>query len=372
MRYLNPFLFSFLLFFSLGCGENADPTATRESFLPPSIGGEYEILVVVNDAKTNDPHVKAIGDLLQRPYPNLNRPEPWFKLSWVDIDDFLDYGEKYRYILFLDNSYEYGKIRKMMGNMFSEQSLAKLEEEGPNFWLAGSNAWAKPQSIIYLSAKNKGILAEKIEQQGNKLLEFLARKEFSRIRANLFSGTELRLEQQKMKEGLKFSVRLPVNFEPAVLGEKDVDSINNLIGINGFKWYVANGRKAFQNVALWTVPYTDTAQLSLKNIIAMRDSVGEQYIPCEDKGSYMGTETRFPEYYPDAETFKQDGRYAVKVSGLWRAINGFQGGPFITYVVVDTDRNQLIFADASVAAKNSAKKKYVVRLKAILSTLKVE
>ena len=365
-------LFAFAIGISfLGACSKGSGSGTKSRTLAKSIGGEYEIVVVVDDEPKDAPHVQALSKALLKSYPMLNQPEPWFTLSWIDVDDANDMTRKNRNLIFLANRESFGKVRQMAREVFGDNAIEKMENDPNQYMVMGSDAWVRPQNLMYLASENANVLAEKLEADADKILNYFEKKEFARINRNLFEYNSRKDLTAQLESEMGLSLKIPEVYEPAVLDIENPFELNQELGIGGFKWFFSNSRHAFQNIAIWTMSYRDTAQLSNAGIIKARDSILKYFIPCEDAGSYMGTETRWKDISPKSEVVKLNGKYAVRTTGFWRAVNGFQGGPFVNYVVVDDENNRLVFIDGSVAAKGQPKKKFIVRLKAILSTLTI-
>ncbi|MBI1184233.1 DUF4837 family protein, partial [bacterium] len=149
-----------LLFSGLtACGGGGN----SEKALPQSIGGEYEIVVVVDDELTDAPHVVALKEVLTQNYPMLNQNEPWFTLSWIDVDNVNYLTEKNRNLILLTNRDTYGKVRQMGREIFGDEAVDALEQDPNKFMLIGKDAWVRPQNIMYLADENANLLAEKIK-----------------------------------------------------------------------------------------------------------------------------------------------------------------------------------------------------------------
>lgn len=355
-----------LVFLLFACSGERDAAS-----LPQSIGGEYEIVVLVDNELTGAPHVDALNTALTKEYPSLNQPEPWFSITWFDVDDVNDYTLKGRYIILLSTCEPGNKVTRMAESIFGKEKTDQIPGTSGKFYITGSHAFANPQNIMYLNGNSTEELAESISQQGDNLLNYFGNIEAKRIKDGLFRYRRKVGLETAIKNEIGAEMLVPTVYEPSVQPFSDLDMIYKRLDITGFKWIYSNARHSFSNVAVWSMPYRDTSQLDLENILDVRDSVLKYFIPCETEGSYMGTERRYSDVYPKAKVTELNGSYAIELSGLWAAVNGYQGGPFVGYVVIDEENGRLVFIDGSVAAKGQPKKKYIVRLKAILSTLKV-
>lgn len=366
MRFIPLYLLAFLI---ISCG-NSDSGSTS-ALKPSSTGGEYEITIVVDGALETDEHVKAITKALTANYPMLNQPEQWFKLSWIDIKDFGNITQKQRNLIFLDNTSNYGEIGKTMSKLFSKESIEKLKTNTDKFYLLGRNVWAEPQELMYLAAESPKELAQKISSNEANIRNHFDQKEFERLRARMFKYRERKDFEDELVEKHKYKLRLPEIYEKAKYN-KDPDSLNAYFKINSFEWFYTDTKKAFNNVIVYTQSYTDSNQLNIQSIVSLRDSVCKYYVPCGAPNSYMSTEMRYPDLLPKSEVVTLNGYYAIKTIGYWKAVNDFMGGPFIHYTVVDEKNNRIIHLEGNVHAPGTGKKKFIQRLKAILTTIEIK
>ena len=62
--------------------------------------------------------------------------------------------------------------------------------------------------------------------------------------------------------------------------------------------------------------------------------------------------------------------YAREVRGLWNVAGDFMGGPYLSYTILDIERQRVVCAEAYVYAPKYNKRNYLRQLEAILLTLK--
>jgi hypothetical protein len=108
------------------------------------------------------------------------------------------------------------------------------------------------------------------------------------------------------------------------------------------------------------------------DIVKMRDSIGEKYIPGPDipnKTTYMVTEKAFAPYVFPAEI---SGLKAVEARGIWEIQNYPMAGPFLTYIINDKSNNRKLILEGFTFAPATNKRDYMFELEAILKTLKIK
>jgi hypothetical protein len=141
---------------------------------------------------------------------------------------------------------------------------------------------------------------------------------------------------------------------------------------NNFIWIDRQIQKGSMNIIAYDIPnnYFKNDSTFVKDIVAMRDSIGKQYIPGPDvpgKITYMMTEKAFAPYVFPVEIA---GRKAAEVRGIWE-INGYpMAGPFLTYIVNDDKNNRKVVIEGFVFAPATEKRDDMFQLEAILKTVK--
>jgi hypothetical protein len=65
-----------------------------------------------------------------------------------------------------------------------------------------------------------------------------------------------------------------------------------------------------------------------------------------------------------------NGRYAIRVQGLWRFNDFTGGGPFVSYIFYDEKQKRIYFIDGSIFAPRYEKKKLIIQIDALLHTFK--
>jgi len=106
----------------------------------------------------------------------------------------------------------------------------------------------------------------------------------------------------------------------------------------------------------------------LSQIIALRDSIGEAFVPGRSEGSYVITEEAYEPYIYKSTVA---GFSAIESRGTWEVKSDFMAGPFLNYVVQDTINNRLLVMEGFVFAPSIRKRDYIFELDAIFQSLRV-
>jgi hypothetical protein len=110
-----------------------------------------------------------------------------------------------------------------------------------------------------------------------------------------------------------------------------------------------------------TYPYTANS-FKQEDILRVRNEIAKQYIFGSLEGSYMTTETLVP---PMSVEINLNGRYAVETRGLWKLVGDFMGGPFVNYVFLDEEKNQMVMIDAFLYSPKKGKRDLMIQLEGI-------
>jgi hypothetical protein len=141
---------------------------------------------------------------------------------------------------------------------------------------------------------------------------------------------------------------------------------------DNFVWIDRQIRKGHMNIIAYTMPGESfgTDSTFVKDIIRMRDSIGELYIPgpdSPDKVTYMITEKAFAPYVFPAEL---DGHKAAEVRGIWEVKNYPMAGPFITYIINDPENDRKVVLEGFTFAPSTEKRDYMFQLEAIMKSIR--
>jgi hypothetical protein len=123
------------------------------------------------------------------------------------------------------------------------------------------------------------------------------------------------------------------------------------------------------NIIAYTVPYTYKGDVIVNDILTIRDSIGEKYIPGQFENTYLMTEHQYKSVFKEVTV---SGKKAIETRGLWIVKNDFMGGPFLSYTFVDKKNHQLIIIEGFSYSPSAKKRDFVFELEAILKTVVFE
>ncbi len=303
----------------------------NKNYLPGSIGAINSMVVVID----NELWKSKVGDSIRKHFaaPVLGMPmdEPLFSIDQIAPKFFT------------------GSIR-------NTRSILYVMKDSVNLAHVKSDMYATPQKVGVVKGTTEAEIIENIGSESNEIISAFKDMEIAEA--------QKRFNRSLNKEGVlqeKFGISLKV---PSIykVGKQE----------DNFVWIDREIQKGTANIIVYDMPansFTNDSTL-VQDIIAMRDSVGEKYIPGPDttgKITYMRTE---PAYAPAVFPVEIAGLKGVEVRGIWDIKNYPMAGPFLTYILNDKANNRKLVLEGFVFAPATEKRDDMFELEAILKTLK--
>lgn len=310
--------------------EDRKNSERAEEYLPESYGKVNLLTVVVDDDLWTGTVGDSIRSIYAAPADGLPMEEPIFSLKHINPQVFDGLLTKCRSVLFVKSS---------------DKKQFKIKE----------NIYAKPQKIVYVSGTDDEIISQ-LKANAKESITTLKLNEL-RSKQKFIQGSLSR--DKTLEETFGFSLNIPSAY-------KMVKNEDN------FVWFEREVPKGTMNIIAYTLPFgsipkNDTA---IDAIIAMRDSIGEAYVPGRDpKRMHMITEKAYAPYLYDAIV---DNKPALETKGMWEMKNFHMAGPFINYIVEDKQHNRLVVVEGLTFAPSEDKRDFMFEIEAILKSLKIK
>lgn len=303
-----------------------------------------------------------IGDSLEyyygAAYPILPQPEPIFDLRHMTMEDLRKdplRKELRTYLVIGDLSDESSEASALIRQDVGQEKIrTSLGENGYGNSVA-RNKWAKGQIVVYLYADSEEKLVDNILNSYSAVAKRLHQADEKIIDATAFFNGENVSLAGEIKTLMDVQMRIPEEFKAAI---KEPDLV----------WLRRETSEASSNILLRRVPYTDEQQLTPEGIKAIRNEIGKEYISSTIPGTYMRiNDVDLPLI---VETTRINGDYALEARGIWDIVNDFMGGAFVSYLIYDPGKTELLFLDAFVHAPGKEKRDLMQQMDYILKTAK--
>lgn len=303
----------------------------KQSYLPSSVGAINSMVVVIDTELWKG----QVGDSIRRHFaaPVLGMPmvEPLFNINQIAPKFFT------------------GSIR-------NTRSVLYVMKDSVNVAHVKNDMYATPQNVGVVKGATEAEIMKNLASESNQIIM-------------AFKDTEIAAAQKRFNLSLnkesvlqdKFGISLKV---PSIykVGKQE----------ENFVWIDREIQKGTANILVYEAPanaFNNDSTL-VRDIIAMRDSIGEKFIPGPDvvgKTTHMRTE---PAYAPAIFPVEISGIKGVEVRGIWDMKNYPMAGPFLTYILNDKANNRKLVLEGFVFAPATQKRDDMFELEAILKTLK--
>lgn len=305
----------------------------KKTYLPGSIGAINSVAVVID----NQLWEGAVGDKIREhfaaPVPALIWEEPLFTINQMTPSVFTGTIRSTRAVLYIQKD---------------SLSIAHLKKD----------MYATPQKVAVIKGTTEEEIIQSLDAKSNEIIAAFKNLEINEAQKRFLLSLN---KEQVLQEKFGISLSVPSIYK---LGRQE----------DNFVWMYRQIQKGEMSIIVYAMPLNSFQNDStfVKDIIHMRDSIGEKYIPGQDvpgKITYMITEKAFAPYVFSTEIGDKKG---VEVKGIWE-IHGYpMAGPFITYILNDPENNRKLVLEGFTFAPATEKRDYMFELEAILKTVKFE
>ncbi len=243
--------------------------------------------------------------------------------------------------------------------MRSNRNLLIVEISDKEIYNKTYNKYASPQTIVYISAKDKEGLITLLKKNIKEIIQTFKDSDI-RVLQRVFANKRVNDSMYKTLKNLNISLIIPKEF-------KTVDDTGEFLWLRQhLSSGIARGTGS-NNILVYALPLNEQT-IQANNIISMRDEIGEKYIPGSKKGMYMITEAA---YEPQTTKTIILGNQAFETRGKWEVKNDFMAGPFLNYAIIDQKNNRLLVIEGFTYAPSVNKREFLFELEAIAKSLKI-
>jgi len=303
---------------------------SKTKYLPGSIGAINSVTVVMD----NDLWKGVVGDKIREhfaaPVLGLGWEEPLFTINQLPENVFSGSIQNTRSVLYVAKD---------------TLSLAHVK----------SDLYARPQRVGVIKGQSEAELIKNIEEKAPRIIASFKNLEIEESQKRFLKSIN---KETALRENFNISLTMPSVYKVG----KQTDN---------FVWIDRPIQKGTMNIIAYEMPLDafSTDSTFVRDIIKMRDSIGEVYIPGPDvpgKKTHMITEKAFAPYVFATEI---SGMKAAEIRGIWE-IKGYpMAGPFVTYIINDKPNNRKLVIEGFTFAPATEKRDYMFELEAILRTV---
>ncbi len=314
--------FLLLFFVVLGCQNRPSVPMVKSSN-----GNINTISVVMPDMLWETEVGEAVRAAFAFPAEGLPQKEPLFDLKQIPPEVFTGFTRLSRMVLWVG---------------FGDEVVIRTDK----------NRYASPQQMTVLSAPDTATLVEMILSQSPGIIKSFKAGEVAERQRRTLKST---LNQHALQD--RFGIDLSIPSAYTVFKEE-----------KSAVWFQREIRKGHVNLIVYALPRTTKLDFEqpLADIIRIRDSVGQAFIPGRLTNTHLITEAA---YEPYVYKTMINGMRTVETRGTWEVKGDFMAGPFLQFVLDDKKNSRFLVMEGFVFAPTVAKRDYVFETEAIMKSM---
>ena len=303
-------------------------SSSSTAYVPESSGNINSLTVVMEEKYWSGELGNQIRDIFAAPYEGLPFDEPKYDLHYIPPKAFSGFARNSRNII-----------------VFSKDTIDKIN--------LAKNPWARPQVVALISGEDPDVMRFYLDENQDLILRTYSENERTeKLR---------RISKSPNKDqGLFGKFKISLDYPSIYSTVKDTTN---------FLWIEKEVLKGHLNLIVYSLPMNTDLKNLQKRIPEIRDSIGKIYVPGRLPNSYMITEKAYRPYY---YLTKISGLESILTKGTWEVENDFMAGPFINYIVKDTQNNRYLVLEGFAFAPTESKRNYMFELNTIITTLKIK
>lgn len=344
------FAVSIILILNNSCGKQL-PKIT-----PAAYGQVDHVMVVASDDLWNGLVRDTFNHFFQALYPVTPTPEPLFDVRHVKPMDFNEVLKTRRSIIIMaDLDDEDSYASQLVRNTLNRNQLEKAKTDKDYCMAVHKDRWADGQMIIYWFSYGSNNLIKNIAKYHRAVMRQFNEADLVTLTAQSYFRGEDEPLQKELSNGLNVNLKIPLEYFKGNLDDSTM-------------WVRKETNELSSDIFVAVLDY-DT-EISPENHTKIRNELTKKYFSTKIEDSYMEIENRIiPVYYK--EDYDLNGAKALQARGLWRMVNDFMGGSFVSYMIKDEKRKRVLFLDGFVHYPAGQKRPEMRKLDVILSTLKI-
>lgn len=337
----------------IGCTEEA---RKRMEPTPIAVGSLNQLAVIADAELWNGPIGDSIRFYFGSAFPILPQPESLFDLKHFTPDELI--GEPVRkelkaYLIVADLAKEASATSQMVRKDIGQEKTARAMREADYSTNVGHDRWAKDQLLVYLFGSSKENLVDQMVKKFSSIAKVVQNHYEEQIDASVYLGGVNHVIINKIQNDFGFYLKIPSTFEVNLEDDSTL-------------WLIYEGDVAVSNLLIHKRPYTAQSQFSKANIIALHNDLGKKYVSSTLEQSYMRVnDVDLPVF---TQSIQLGDHYTVESRGIWEMVGDFMGGPYLSYLILDEQKDEVIFLTAFVLAPGERKRNFMLYLEQVLQS----
>jgi hypothetical protein len=326
--------------------------------LPPASGVSGDMYIIMDSAQWKGELGAVLDSILSQEVQTLPRPEPIFKIWWINPKKLNPVLKQRRNLIFAVTFDQRGSGAAMLKGMYTDKAVAELERDTSLYIRTTPDVYAKRQQVMYLFGNKEADLVKKIRKNGTRIIEFFNKTERERLTTTLFAGDPQKGIRDVIRKDLGCDIKIPFGYR-LVMNNPE------------FFWVRQFNPKDDRNVFIYRTEYREPEQFQKDSLIALRDKICRKYLfeDPEKTDTYLLTETAVSFKPVLTRPVTHAGNYGHEMQGLWRNNNYGMGGPFISLVILDPEKKYLYYVEGFIYGPSRDLRELIREVETVIYTL---
>jgi hypothetical protein len=324
MMNKTPILFLFLSLFFFSCSKKNENSARASS------GKINSISVVIDDKLWYGVIGDSVRNKFARAVDGLPKEEPQF-----DINQY--------------------PTHLLEGFMTKSRTIIVIKKTGKNSFEIKKDQYATPQNVFHISGKSVSDILVILEKHTPQILQIIAEAEITEHQRLLNDSI---LNPKKIQKQFQIVLKIP-------------NSYSYVVKEPNFIWLKKEFISGSNSLLISQLPLSvlkNSSDVSSR-ILKLQDSIGALYIKGTEPTSAMYIDQSYPIYFSKIEL---DGKVAYTTKGTWRLKDSFMFGPFVNYMILDPDKNRILFLEGFSYSPSRDKRDFMHELESIMQGVKAQ
>lgn len=331
----------------------------RVENLPTATGKPGDMIVIMDSVQWRGELGAELRKILRQEVPGLPREEPFFDVIYVYPRKGYTLLTQIRNLVFVFTLDQQTSGSQIMKENFSEETLMKIRTDSTFFLATAKDEYSRGQEVMYLFSDTQENLIKHLRKNTRYIQDYFNTIEKRRLQASLTKATTTKGITEQLRKENNFEIRVPFGFKVA---DKQED----------FVWLRLMDSRVDKNVFISWKPYESEYQLLPDSLVYWRNEIARQYLfeDPDNPESYLVTETTVPFKPLKATQVNFNNRFAMELRGLWKTNTNTMGGPFISYGLVDEQRQMIYYIEGFCFSPGKDQRETIRELEAILWSFK--
>ena len=206
MKYvLFPVLFILIL---CACSDSE-----KNTNIPRATGSTGDIFLIMDSAQWKGPLGKVIDSLFSAQMEGLPREESIYHMRWIEPRKLNFVLKQRRNLIFAVTLDKKTSGAGHVKRLFTKESLDQIRTNPEMFSENQQDVFAKGQEVVYLFSATEAQLINHLRKNGNKLVEYMDRRERERLTQSLFKSKQVKSVTDILRKNFNCEIKIPFGYE---------------------------------------------------------------------------------------------------------------------------------------------------------------